>query len=118
MPAAGLMDTRTREDDMTATTLTAELVNSLTQQNDDIATAIERATDAAELEQAEKLVDFVADVWTALGYGYKLVELRTRLARRAGHLVIVEKAYIAGCRKNDRTLGSARTNLAKLEAML
>ena len=94
--------------------MTAELTNALVSQNNDLAAMIDRAEDAIDLERADRMVTFVADVWCELGYGYKLLELRKRIKNRAEHLYSVEQTYIAGCRKNDRTLGTARTNLQKL----
>lgn len=92
----------------------AELTNALVAQNNDIAAAIERSEDAVELNQAEKMVTFVADVWTALGYGYKLVELRERVKNRAKLLYNAEAVYINSIRKNCRTMNSSRKNLALL----
>lgn len=97
--------------------MNAEVLNALVTQNNLLATRIERAEDAKDLCRVEMDVTFVADLWTALGYGYKLVELRQRIKRRADHLYSVEQTYIAGCRKNDRTLNYARVNLSKLAEM-
>lgn len=98
-------------------TTDADLLNALTTQNNQIATMIDRAEDGVELDRAWMQITFVADVWTALGYGYKMVELRKRVSRRAALLANQEREYIAACRKNDRTLVSSRRNLAKLEEL-
>lgn len=97
--------------------MTADLMNALVAQNNQICVAIEYSEDADGLEQASKLIDFVADVWSAVDYGYKLVEVRERLKRKANELASAERAYIDGCRKNCRTLGSAKRNLSRLESL-
>jgi hypothetical protein len=99
-------------------TTDATLANAITGQKDDILTAIGRATDAAELERSDQMIRFVAEVWQASGYGYKLAELRQRVLDRAKELIAVERAYLAGCRKNDRTRAGTLANIGKLESLL
>lgn len=95
----------------------ARLSNALVEQNDTIRTMIAYAEDAAELERAVKMIDFVQNVWTELGYSYKLVEIRNRVVDRATQLAIAERQYIAGCPKNDKTLNGSRMNLSRLESL-
>lgn len=74
--------------------MNAELTNALVAQNNALAAAIEKAEDAEELGRADKAVTFVADVWTAVGYGYKLVELRQRVKNRAKALASNARNHI------------------------
>lgn len=97
--------------------MNADITNALVAQNNDLAARIERAEDAADLERADMMVTFVANLWTALGYDYKIIELRQRIRLRANLLYSAEERYIEGCRKNDSTLGTARTNLSKLATL-
>jgi hypothetical protein len=97
--------------------MNAEVLNALMAQNNDLASQIERAEDACQLIKADMAVSFVADLWTALDYEYKLVELRKRISRRAATLARQEEEYLAACRKNDKTRVSTEANLARLNQM-
>lgn len=92
----------------------ADAAAAVHDQRNALATQITRAEDGDELRAVERLVGFVADLWTALGYGCKLVELRQRIKARAAELLAAEEEYIRGCRKNDRTRASAAANASRL----
>jgi len=101
-----------------ATDREVDVLNALMAQNDALASRIQEAEDADDLLRTNLAVSFVADLWTALGYGYKLIELRKRVSKRASDLAEQEETYIAGCRKNDKTLPSARGNLSRLNEFI
>lgn len=92
----------------------ADVMNALVQQNNDISTAIYYATEPEELERAEKTVRLVADLWIALGYAYKVIELRARVIARADELKKQEETYLSNCRKNDKTVSSTKANIQRL----
>lgn len=97
--------------------MTEEVLNALMAQNNSLAAMVENSEDGTDLERANMQITFVADLWDSLGYGYKLAELRQRVARKANQLAQNESNYISGCRKNDRTINGARMNLLKLQAL-
>jgi hypothetical protein len=93
------------------------ILNALADQKNDIAARIDFATEPAVLEELHHLITFAAPLWDALEYGYKTKELKDRLRNRANHLILVERAYLAECRKNDRTRVSTEKAITWLEQL-
>lgn len=71
--------------------LSADVQNALVEQRNDVTAAIARATTLAELRDAEARLRLVANLWHALGYGYKTVSVRQWIVRRARELAHEER---------------------------
>lgn len=95
----------------------ALLANALDLQKNAIINAIQKAEDGNQLEEAKATLDFVAGVWGAVGYGYKLLDIRILLQTKARYLATEERGYLSRCRKNCRSRVGAEQNLAKLELL-
>ena len=94
-----------------------ETLNAITDQKDKILSLINTAEDEANLEEAHFLLLFVEQVWTSVGYGYKVKEVRNHLHDTAVRLAGVEIDFLATLRKNDRVRGITETTIRKLQAL-
>jgi hypothetical protein len=82
-----------------------------------IGARIDLSHNAEGIEHSLRLIDFASPLWEAVGYGHEARELRERAARRAEHLIAVEREYLAACRKNDRTRHTTEAEIARLESL-
>jgi hypothetical protein len=78
---------------------------------------IDLSHSAEGIEHSLRLIDFASPLWEAVGHGHEARELRERAARRAEHLIVAEREYLAACRKNDRTRRTAEAEIARLESL-
>jgi hypothetical protein len=64
----------------------ADVLNAVTWQKNDLSAQIENSEDLRDLKAAEKSFRLVRDLWHAVGYGYKVAEMRDRLIGKARRL--------------------------------
>jgi hypothetical protein len=94
-----------------------KVLNAVLGQKVKICARIDLSHSAEGIEHSLRLIDFALPLWEAVGHGYEARELRERAAKRAEHLIAVEREYLAGCRKNDRTRHTTEAEIARLESL-
>lgn len=85
----------------TLATLPVSAINALTAQNDELAALVNRCEDLSDLQAAERVFRSYADLWSALGYGYKVDEARQRIVSRARALAASERQQAAECKPRE-----------------
>ena len=93
----------------------ATTTNALTAQKDEIHRAIYSAREWEELRQAMRTLEFAAPLWTALGYEYKVQELKLAIRRRADDLIQVEEEFLRNERKSSKHRASTETSIRELK---
>lgn len=95
----------------------AEIANALVGQRDQLATAVAYAEDSKDLAAAEKTLGLLADLWFAVGYGYKVREFRLKIKTRAELLYRSNLDLLAALRKNDRIRGGVESDNVRLKGL-
>lgn len=90
------------------------LSSLLVRQKDNLRYRIQEATVVEHIAEADQLLTFVASLWKALNYGYKVDELQATIRDRANTLIAEEEAYLSSIRKNDKTAAGTRAHIARL----
>jgi hypothetical protein len=93
------------------TTTHPDLENSLVRQKDQI---LELINDT-DLEEAKKLLDFVAELWGACDYEYKRRELYQRLAGEFRKLIRINENLLVATEKRKR--GQRKLIVRELEKL-
>lgn len=96
------------------------LSNALVAQKDHLLDMIPHSLGGGDLAQIQKATEcyrLVKEVWHAVGYGYKVGEVRDRLLDWIDRSIVWEEEYLAGCRKNCKTRHSTERDLALLKAL-
>lgn len=96
---------------------TAEQDNSLVAQKDEILRRINAAEYADGLNDVLSLLNFVAPLWEAVGYGDKVREVKQRIKDRAQYQATENEILLMGERKNSKTRRFAENQIEQLNAI-
>lgn len=97
---------------------TSELDNALVAQKDLVLRKINAAEYADQLQEVLNLVNILAPVWDAVGYGYKTKEVRQRLRDTAIDLAFDNAGFIANERKATKARRFSQAQIEQLEAFI
>lgn len=95
----------------------AEAVNGCVAQADYIRRNINTSLDSEAIRAVAGLILICQGTWKAIGYTHKERELKAAVAQRCADLIDIERTYLAGCRKNDRTRAGTEKEIARLEEL-
>ena len=93
----------------------AMTANACMTQCDKIVSMIHSAEDADGLDAAIAFFRFAEEMWVAVGYYYKVGEIKTRIKNKAKLLLDEEQAFLAKRRKNCRVRASTESNIVRLQ---
>ena len=106
-------DAAIENDGMLAQTVNVE--NAMVNQKNELRTMINYASEWEELRRAMTTLEFAAPLWTALGYEYKVRELKQAIRDRADFLIDAEESFLRMERKNSKHRASSERTIRELK---
>lgn len=96
----------------------ADITNAIVDQKNALLMLVTHADDAENLEFVARQLVFLADLWNACGYGYKITEIRSAIRQRADKLEIEEQEFLRHCRKNASCRRSTEREIVRLKVII